>query len=142
MEYKIIADTICLRLDPQEEILQSLQKLCEKESISLAEISGIGALQEATLGLYDTKAKVYHPNRFQGGFEMVGLSGSISQQDGKPYLHLHMVISDQAGHCFGGHVNEAIVSATAELFIRKIPGKLERTFDEITGLNLFDFQKS
>jgi len=37
---------------------------------------------------------------------------------------------------FGGHLNEAVVSATCEVIIEKIEGSIEREFDKETGLNL------
>lgn len=43
------------------------------------------------------------------------------------------------GHVFGGHLNEATVSATCEMVIQIIDGKVDRYFDEEIGLNLFRF---
>ena len=43
------------------------------------------------------------------------------------------------GEVFGGHLNRAIVSATYEMIINVIDGKVDRYFDEEIGLNLFEF---
>lgn len=43
------------------------------------------------------------------------------------------------GHAFGGHLNEAHISATAELVVRCLPGSTERRFDDEVGLNLIAF---
>ena len=40
---------------------------------------------------------------------------------------------------FGGHLNEAFVSATCEMVVLPMAGQVERAFDEETGLNLFRF---
>ena len=40
---------------------------------------------------------------------------------------------------FGGHLNRAIVSATCEMIINIIDGRVDRYFDEEIGLNLFKF---
>lgn len=43
------------------------------------------------------------------------------------------------GEVFGGHLNRAIVSATCEIIINIIDGKVDRYFDKEIGLNLFKF---
>lgn len=43
------------------------------------------------------------------------------------------------GQVFGGHLNRTIVSATCEMVINIIDGKVDRYFDEEIGLNLFKF---
>ena len=40
---------------------------------------------------------------------------------------------------FGGHLNRAEVSATCEMVIRLIDGRIDRQYDDVTGLNLFKF---
>ena len=38
-----------------------------------------------------------------------------------------------------GHLNRAMVSATCEMVINIINGRVDRYFDEEIGLNLFEF---
>lgn len=139
MEYKRFEDTIILRIDPEEELCEQLILLARKENILLAEISGLGAVKEFTTGVFDTAAKEYHANSFSGSFEIVSLTGTLTRKDGNPYLHVHMSAGDETGHVFGGHLNRAVVSATAELVIRLIHGTVERKMSEAIGLNLFLF---
>ena len=58
--------------------------------------------------------------------------------NGEYYSHIHMSAADEMGVTYGGHLNRAIVSATCEMFIDIIYGKVDRFHDEKTGLNLFD----
>ena len=62
MEYRRFEDNIILRADPGEEICECLLRTAEKEDIMLAEISGLGAVNEFTTGVFDTETKEYHAN--------------------------------------------------------------------------------
>ena len=42
-------------------------------------------------------------------------------------------------NAYGGHLNEAIVSATAEIVVTMLPGKVDRVKSEETGLNVWKF---
>ena len=140
MEYRRFSDTIVLRVDPGEEICGALLNIAETERIDLAHISGLGAVNRFTTGVFDTVTKEYHANHFEGLFEIVSLTGTLTRKDGEPYLHAHLSAGDREGHVFGGHLNEAYVSATAEIIVRVIDGKVNRRMDERIGLNLYEFE--
>ena len=114
MQYRVFGDTYVVRLQRGEEVLACLRELCEKESISLGTVSAIGAVNHVVVG-------------------------NITEKDGEPYLHLHATFGDLTGKVIGGHLNEAVVSATCELFVRKVEGHVGRRLDPETGLNIFDF---
>ena len=61
--------------------------------------------------------------------------------DDKFYCHLHMSAGNEKGEVFGGHLNSAVVSATCEMVMHMINGKVDRRFHASVGLNLFDFDK-
>ena len=52
MEYKRFGDTYLVRLEKGEEILTSLTRLAEKEDIHLASVSGLGAINSFTAGVF------------------------------------------------------------------------------------------
>lgn len=140
MEYKRFGQTIVLRLDPGDEIGTCLVQLSQKEAIGLACVSGLGAAREVELGVFDTVKKVFQSRCFKGDYEIASITGSLTRQEGEPYLHLHMVIGSPVnGECHGGHMKRAVVSATAELFVEIISGEVGRRMDEGIGLNLFEF---
>ncbi len=139
MEYKRFQNRIGARIDRGEEIQAQLKEIALREGIRLAEISALGAVNDFTVGVYDTVARKYAANQFAGPFEIVSLTGTLTRQEGKPSLHLHMSCGDGEGRVFGGHLNRAVISATAEIVIRRIPGEVGRRHDETIGLNLFDF---
>ena len=139
MEYRRFNNTIVLRIDKGEEILESIKSLSLKENIKLANINALGAVGEFTVGVFNTKEKKYYANEFKGDFEIVSLTGTINTMKGEFYSHLHMSAGDDKGQVFGGHLNKAIVSATCEMIINVINGTVDREYDEEIGLNLFKF---
>ena len=139
MEYRSMENTLVVRLDPGEEILEQVKAVSLREHIQLATVQGIGAVNDLTVGVFDTAAKEYHANRFQGSYEIVSLSGTISTMDGAYYCHLHMSAGDGQGHVVGGHLNRAVISATGELVITILPGTVDRAFSQEIGLNIFKF---
>ena len=139
MQYKIMDKKIALRLDPGDEIFQSVMDVCKKENIGLASVSGIGAVSSLVAGVYDVNKKEYFKNSFEGAFEIVSLLGNVTTMNGETYVHLHISVGDGEGHVFGGHLNSAVISATAEIFIDIIDGKIDRELSKQTGLNIFLF---
>ena len=139
MEYRKFGDTYIVRMDPGEEILTQLKVFAEQEGVKLASVTALGAVKDFTVGVFDTGAKVYKSNRFQGVYEIVSLVGTINTMNDAFYCHLHMWAADQEGHAFGGHLNEAVISATCELVVTCLPGRTDRVFSDEVGLNLISF---
>ena len=139
MEYRKFNNTIVLRIDKGEEILEKIKEVALKENIKLANINALGAVGEFTVGVFKIQEKKYYSNEFKGDFEIVSLTGTINTMNGEFYSHLHMSAGDDKGHVFGGHLNKAIVSATCEMIINIIDGIVEREYNEEVGLNLFKF---
>ena len=75
---------------------------------------------------------------FNQQFEMIALNGNITRKDGKPYLHLHIALSDENYSVFGGHLNSAVVSITAEIYVTALNGEVNRRVNPETNLNIFD----
>ncbi len=140
MDYRRFGDRILARFDKGEEIHEQLKAIALRENIKLAEVSALGAVDDFTVGVYKVAEKKYYANSFQGPFEIVSLTGTITTMNGAYYAHLHMSAGDEKGEVYGGHLNRAMVSATCEAVISIIDGTVERRFDPEVGLNLFAFQ--
>ena len=136
MVYRRFENTVAVRIDRGEEILERLKEVCTRENIRLATVSAIGALGQFTVGVYNVEEKKYYKNTFTGAYEIVSLAGNISTMEGAYYAHLHLSAADGSGVCVGGHLNSALVSATCELFLQVIDGEIDRFYDDVTGLNL------
>lgn len=139
MNYKRFDNTIVVRIDRGEEILEKIKEIALKENVKLASISALGATNSFTVGVFDTNEKKYYSNNFEGNFEIVSLVGTINTMNDEFYTHIHMSAGNNKGEVFGGHLNKAIVSATCEMVINIIEGKVDRYFDSEIGLNLFEF---
>ena len=139
MEYRRFKSTIGARIDKGEEILECIKKIALKEDIKLANINALGATNNFVVGVFKTDEKKYYSNEFKGDFEIVSLTGTINTMNNEFYTHIHMSAGNDKGEVFGGHLNSAIVSATCEMVINIIDGRVDRYFDEDIGLNLFKF---
>ena len=137
MQYKRFGNTYMVRNDLGEEILSNLQKLCEEESIRLGWVEAIGATDQAVIGVFDLEKKEYYPEQIQEFMEITGLSGNITQMEGKPYIHLHATLADQHHRIHGGHVIQMRVGATCEMFVTVLDGEVKRTRNEDLGINLW-----
>ena len=139
MQYRQFGSRYFVRIDKGEEILASLKNFCEQEKITLAEVKALGAVDDFNVGLFDVAEKKYHTNHFQFPAEIVSLWGTVTTKDGEFYAHIHMSAGDKEGRVFGGHLNNARVSATCEMIVEVSEGTVERKFSEEVGLNLFEF---
>ena len=139
MEYRRFENNYVLRMDPGEEIIASVRAFAEKESVKLASVQAIGAVGEFTVGAFDTGEKTYNSNDFRGTYEITSLLGTVNTMNGGFYSHLHMNAADETGRVVGGHLNRAVVSATCEMIVTLIPGRVDRAFSDAVGLNLFKF---
>ncbi len=136
MESQIIESTHILRLDPGEEIVTSLIDYCEEQGIQSGLVTAIGAVNDVTIGLFDPDTKEYASERKKGNFEIVALTGNIATKDGEVYAHLHIGFGDDQHAMYGGHLNQAFVSATCEIYLLALKDKVERFYSSEIGLNL------
>ena len=139
MEYRRFDNQIIARIDKGEEIQEQLKLIALKENIGLATVNALGAVGNFTVGVFKVEEKKYYANEFKGNYEIVSLTGTITTKDSEYYAHLNMSAGDAEGKVFGGHLNTAIVSATCEMVITLIDGKVKRKFNDEVGLNLFEF---
>jgi len=140
MDYKKIGNKYVLRMDKGEEVVKTLKDFCKKEDIKLGWLKGLGAVNKATIGLFETNKKEYHTLDLEGDFEITSLLGNISRMNDEVYLHLHINLADEKYNTQGGHLSKALISATGEFIIEEINGEVGREFNEEVGLNLYKFE--
>ena len=135
MEYKRLGNSIVVRAQKGEEVVSLLTRLIDEEKITCGRVTGIGATDKITIGLYNVTTQEYHKVTIEEEMEILSISGNLTRKDGNPYVHVHGSFAT-LDKVYGGHVNEVWISATAEIIIDVIDLVVEREIDKETGLNL------
>ena len=118
MDYRRFGNTVAVRIDRHEEVMEKLEEICGKEGILLGSISGLGAASYVEMGLYDVEKKAF--------------TGTVLEEP------LEVTVN---GKAYGGHLKKCVIGGTAEIFIQVADGHVGRRADWFsdTGLNLYDF---
>jgi predicted DNA-binding protein with PD1-like motif len=103
--------TIALRLRPSADLKAELLALAARERIRAGwMLTCVGSLSRVRLRL----AGGTEHATWQGPFEIVALTGTLSQDGG----HLHLAVADEQGRTIGGHLAEGCtVRTTAEVVV-------------------------
>jgi predicted DNA-binding protein with PD1-like motif len=129
--------SLMARLDHDAEIISQITHLASKEKICSGVFGVIGALKQSELSYYDQKSLEYRKILVEGPAELISASGNISLRDDQPFVHAHVVLSDQDGKVWGGHLSKGMIFA-AELYLLELLGRpLKREHDPVTGLYLW-----
>ena len=139
MEYKRFGNTIALRLDPGDEIVEQVLSVAQKENVTLAGVTGIGGTDDAEVGVFDMEKKGYNRFAFSGTHEITSLVGNVNTMHGEPYAHLHITLADADGRVVGGHLLRCVTSLTAEIFLHVSDGTVDRTRREDLQINTWTF---
>lgn len=139
MEYKRYNDKIILRLDVNDEITECVKEVALKERITAANVNGIGATADFTIGIFNLKSGEYDKYSYSGNHEITSLTGNISEVDGNPYVHLHITAAGD-GDFVGGHLLIAKISLTAEIIIDVISADITRIHNEKLKINTLVFK--
>ncbi|ADD01566.1 protein of unknown function DUF296 [Thermoanaerobacter italicus Ab9] len=122
-----------------KDLLEEINKIITSENIRSGEIRIIGAVSKAVFSYYDAQSKNYIYISKDEHMEILNATGNISVKDGKPFAHVHITLADKNGNAFGGHLMEGTIVFAAEFVISDYgENKLERIYDETTGLQLWN----
>jgi uncharacterized protein len=143
MKSKTVTDdlerTFILILDEGEEAFETITAFANREKISGATVTAIGAFAHARVGWFDLAARSYKPIDVSEQCEVLSLIGDVAQgDDGKASLHLHAVLGLQDGSLRGGHFLSGTVRPTLEVAIRETVAQLRRKKRDDLGIALID----
>ena len=131
---------LIVRLNYDADLIQSITEPVRSKGVEAGSFTAIGALKRARLGYYDQRSHEYREIKVDSPHEMVSCVGNVSLKDGESFTHAHVVLADEKGSTKAGHLLEGIVFA-AEVHLRQLEGpKLERKYDEVTGLSLWNVE--
>ena len=118
--YQKSKDTYILRLDIGQEICTEIKKFCIEHNIRGASIQGIGFANNIKLGTYNSKKQDYDIFTFKNGHEITSLVGNVTTKGDDLIIHIHGNFSNEKCEIIGGHLFEATIALTAEIFIREL----------------------
>ena len=125
-----------LVFEPGEDPIPVLTRFCDEHDIAGGRIGGIGGFSQVTLAYFNIETREYEPLPIREQVEVMSLLGNVARFEGKAKLHLHAVVGKRDGSAHGGHLLEARVRPTLELWLEESPAELRREKDAATGLPL------
>lgn len=130
--------TVFSRLLEGEDLFESIKNRAEISGIRAGFFILIGSVKHAALGYY--KHGKYETTRLEGPLEVASCTGNVAvDEKGEVVIHAHVVVSNEKGEAFGGHLMKGSeVGATAELIMVEVAGvEAQRVYDEKTKLKLW-----
>ncbi|MCS3501873.1 PPC domain-containing DNA-binding protein [Bradyrhizobium sp. 521_C7_N1_3] len=105
-------------LDQGEEAFESITEFANRENITGASVSAIGAFSQAKVGWFEFAAKTFKPIEDNEQCEVLSLLGDVAQgDDSKAGLHLQSVLGLQDGTLRGADPLSGSVQPTLEVTI-------------------------
>jgi predicted DNA-binding protein with PD1-like motif len=129
------------RLDRGVELLEGLAEVGRAHAVRTAEVRAFGSLEQVVLSEFDQRSRAYRPaRRFDAQFEILQLSGNLSEREGKAFVHANISLSrerDNGIELIGGHLVSGRVFAVEFVFDVFDDLLLRRVPDPQTGLALW-----
>jgi predicted DNA-binding protein with PD1-like motif len=120
------------------DLLPELESYVRANHINLAWLSGVGAVSRATIRYYDQPKQTWLDLDLDQRLEVAGLWGNVSLLNGEPIVHIHCVLADETGRCYGGHLGSNTVVFNLEILLTTLSGPaVIRKMDPQTGLTIW-----
>jgi predicted DNA-binding protein with PD1-like motif len=102
-----------------DEVQAGLGEFAEKNHLTNAHFTAIGALDHAVIGWSDPAKKTYKIVKLDEEMEVTSFTGNITRdRDGKPVVHAHCVVALlRNGQVYAGHFLEGRISLTMQLYL-------------------------
>jgi|SRR5215472_1887885 len=142
MQYKLLHEsdgqrTFAAILDAGDEVMETLHSFVERQGITAAQFTAIGALSDVVLMYFDWEKKDYLRIPVREQVEVASLIGDVAEAPaGGPALHIHIVVGKRDGTAMAGHLGEARVRPTLEVILTESPVHLRKVKDPESGLAL------
>lgn len=138
---KKVDSTYIVSIKDQSSIVEALTDFVTIQKIEAGQITGIGAVNEATLRFFEPSTKQYVDKTFHEQMEVTNISGNVSVMDEKPLLHLHITLGRQDYTALAGHLLDAKIRGAGEFIFYPLNTKAVKNKDQEVGLNFYDLEK-
>ncbi len=116
------------------DLISALEKIGVQKDLRLATFTATGSVSKFTVGTFDQNQQVYVTHAEEKPLEIVGCTGNISWQTSRPFVHAHIILSDDVGIITGGRLFSDSIVYHAEIHLQEWVGLAPiRTYDERTG---------
>lgn len=140
MKYTVFGMNYVIRLDPGEDIKESLASLCLRDGVGFGWFSGIGSVAGAEVGFYSQAGRAYVMRKVEGPREIVSLLGNVTRVDGRPFVHAHISLAGPDLTVVGGHLGGSVVGAACEITLTRVQDAVGRKKDPTTGFAGLDLK--
>ena len=130
--------TYALILHYGEEAMVELKKFAADKKLFGCRFTAIGAFSQAEVGFFDFAVKDYRRIKIGEQTEVLSLLGDISEYEGKPQVHAHVVLGKPDGTAHGGHLLKGVVNPTLEIILTESPAWMKRKMDAQSGIPLIE----
>lgn len=128
MDFRGNGTFIAVIMKDGESLVDNLKELCSYYGHSdiLVITTALGMLREVKMGFWN--GENYEIHEVNEPCELLGISGILTPQTDPPY-HLHIIVGKKDGNAAGGHLIEARVCNTLEMFLTHVDIPVERCLD-------------
>jgi len=108
-----------------DDVMGGMARFAAAHPMQQAQLAGVGGTIKAVLAWYDPKVRAFKQIAVNEKCEISGVTGTITTDaQGKPNVHLHLVLTRQDGSTVSGHLISATVDPILEVFVTDLgPGK-------------------
>lgn len=132
------AEAWALVFEPGDEAIGSLTEFAVEHDLRAGSFTAIGAFLSARIAWFNLDTREYEEIAVGEQVEVLSIVGDLALKDARPFVHAHATLGRRNGSVIGGHLLEATVRPTLELFLHVYPEPLRRVPDEASGLALID----
>ncbi|MDB5459345.1 MAG: hypothetical protein JWO72_1086 [Caulobacteraceae bacterium] len=101
-----------------DEAMSGLARFAAAHPMAQAQLSGVGGVSSAVLAWYDPRVRAFKRIEVNEKCEISGVTGAISAgAQGRPNVHLHLVLTRSDGSTVSGHLISAVVDPVLEVFV-------------------------
>ncbi|MCL5438164.1 MAG: PPC domain-containing DNA-binding protein [Thermoplasmataceae archaeon] len=133
MQLKRVDETLILKIEKGEDVMEILLETCRRENVSSGTIVwGIGMVKDAEIGYLD--GREYVKEKYPQNLEVLSFHGTIARND--PRFHVHVSLAGRDHSALGGHLFYATADPSMEVQIEIFPDKsINRKMNDESGLN-------